>query len=81
MSERSAELRTVRERPRAVATAVVRQVRDDVPFMAGSIAYQAFASLVPIFVLRFLLVTVVGDPQQAHHGPLVAPHHPSSTGV
>lgn len=33
----------------------------NVPFMAGSIAYQAFLSLIPLLVLVFVLVTVVGD--------------------
>ena len=33
----------------------------NVPFMAASIAYQAFISLIPLLVLVFFLVTFVGD--------------------
>ncbi|MDQ2049011.1 YhjD/YihY/BrkB family envelope integrity protein [Natronolimnohabitans sp. A-GB9] len=33
----------------------------NVPFMAASIAYQAFISLLPLLVLVFFLVTIVGD--------------------
>ncbi|EMA46835.1 YihY/virulence factor BrkB family protein [Halobiforma nitratireducens] len=33
----------------------------NVPFMAASIAYQAFLSLLPLLVLVFFLVTIVGD--------------------
>ncbi|RQG97685.1 YihY/virulence factor BrkB family protein [Natrarchaeobius chitinivorans] len=33
----------------------------NVPFMAASIAYQAFISLIPLLVLVFFLVTIVGD--------------------
>ncbi|MHB9288680.1 YihY/virulence factor BrkB family protein [Halobacteriales archaeon Cl-PHB] len=55
-------LRSAADRPVATGRTVVEQVReDDVPFMAGSIAYQAFVSLVPLLILVFLAVTVVGD--------------------
>ncbi|ARS88336.1 YihY/virulence factor BrkB family protein [Natrarchaeobaculum aegyptiacum] len=37
----------------------------NVPFMAASIAYQAFISLLPLLVLVFFLVTIVGDEQFA----------------
>lgn len=37
----------------------------NVPFMAASIAYQAFISLIPLLVLVFFLVSVVGDEQFA----------------
>ncbi len=37
----------------------------NVPFMAASIAYQAFISLIPLLVLVFFLVTLVGDEQFA----------------
>lgn len=41
---------------------VLREARArDVPFMAGSIAYQTFVSLVPLLVLAFLLVALVDD--------------------
>lgn len=33
----------------------------NVPFMAASIAYQAFISLLPLLVLLFFLVTILGD--------------------
>ncbi len=36
-----------------------------VPFMAASLAYQAFISLLPLLVLVFFLVTIVGDEQFA----------------
>lgn len=66
MSELATELQTARRRPVETGKAVVEQIReDDVPFMAGSIAYQAFASLLPILILLFIVVTVVGDQQLA----------------
>ena len=66
MNELSAELERARNNPKKVAKSVVEQVReDDVPFMAASIAYQAFASLVPLLVLLFVAVTIVGDQQLA----------------
>lgn len=66
MTDLSAELETVRDSPKQTAKAVVEQVReDDVPFMAGSIAYQAFASLIPLLVLLFLAAALVGDQQLA----------------
>ncbi|WP_137290066.1 YihY/virulence factor BrkB family protein [Natronorubrum halophilum] len=37
----------------------------NVPFMAASIAYQAFISLIPLLVLVFFLVTIAGDEQFA----------------
>ncbi|MFC4543548.1 YhjD/YihY/BrkB family envelope integrity protein [Halosolutus amylolyticus] len=37
----------------------------NVPFMAASIAYQAFISLIPLLVLVFFLVSIVGDEQLA----------------
>ncbi|WP_247000256.1 YihY/virulence factor BrkB family protein [Halosolutus gelatinilyticus] len=44
------------------AKGVVSGIREkNVPFMAASIAYQAFISLIPMLVLVFFLVTVVGD--------------------
>lgn len=66
MSGASAVLGTTRERFERFARPVVEQVReDDVPFMAASIAYQAFASLVPLLVLLFVGVTILGDQQLA----------------
>ncbi|SFC32862.1 membrane protein [Halobiforma haloterrestris] len=44
------------------ARTVVNGIQDrNVPFMAASIAYQAFISLLPLLVLLFFLVTLVGD--------------------
>ncbi|MDL5363930.1 YihY/virulence factor BrkB family protein [Halalkalicoccus sp. NIPERK01] len=41
---------------------VAREVSEEnVTFMAGSIAYQAFVSLIPLLALLFLAVAVVGD--------------------
>lgn len=50
------------ERVRSFLTRVVTAVREEnVPFMAGSIAYQAFVSLVPLLVLAVFLVSLVSD--------------------
>jgi membrane protein len=55
---------TVRRRAGATVSfvrAVVREVRTkNVPFMAGSIAYSAFVSLLPLLLLVLLLATAVG---------------------
>ncbi|ELY98992.1 ribonuclease BN [Natrialba chahannaoensis JCM 10990] len=37
----------------------------NVPFMAAGIAYQAFISLLPLLVLIFFVVTIIGDEQFA----------------
>ena len=51
---------------RSVPRAVINEVREaDVPFMAGSIAYQAFVSLIPLLILAFVVVTFIGDEQLA----------------
>lgn len=39
--------------------------RTDVGFMAGSVAYQAFMSLLPLLVVLFLIVAVVAGPSLA----------------
>ena len=66
MSEPSIELEAVRDRPVGFLRTVVARVRDDdVPFMAASIAYNAFVSLFPLLVLLFIAVTIVGDEQLA----------------
>ena len=50
------------ERAGALARRVVAEVRaENVPFMAGSIAYQAFVSLVPLVALVFVAAAVAGD--------------------
>jgi len=66
MTEPSVELEAVRDSPVQVLQTVVARVRDDdVPFMAGSIAYNAFVSLFPLLVLLFIAVAIVGDEQLA----------------
>ncbi len=41
---------------------VYREIQDEnVTFMAAGIAYQAFVSLIPLLVLLFFLLTIVGD--------------------
>lgn len=48
------------------ARAVVDEIRtENVTFMAGSIAYQAFLSLLPLLILVFFVVSAVGDQQLA----------------
>ncbi|NKE37786.1 YihY family inner membrane protein [Natronococcus sp. JC468] len=50
----------------AAAKSVVGGIQEkNVTFMAASIAYQAFISLIPLLVLVFFLVSVVGDEQLA----------------
>lgn len=52
----------VREEGVPFVRRVVNEIREeDVPFMAGSVAYQAFVSLVPLLVLVFFAVSLVGD--------------------
>jgi membrane protein len=49
-------------RGRAVVRAIIKEVRaENVTFMAGSIAYHAFVSLVPFLLLVLFLVSRVGD--------------------
>lgn len=48
------------------ARRVLAEAREEnVPFMAGSIAYQAFVSLVPLLVLVFFAVSLVGGEELA----------------
>ncbi len=50
------------DRATALGRNVVAEVRaENVPFMAGSIAYQAFVSLVPLVALVFVAAALVGD--------------------
>lgn len=43
---------------------IVDQVRSkEIPFMAGSVAYYAFVSLLPLLLLAVLALSVFGDPQ------------------
>jgi membrane protein len=49
-------------RARTVLEAIVTEVRsENVTFMAGSIAYHAFVSLVPFLLLALFLISRVGD--------------------
>lgn len=44
------------------AKTVVKGIQEqNVPFMAASIAYQAFISLIPLLVLLFFVVSILGD--------------------
>jgi membrane protein len=53
-------------RTREVTTAVVREVRaENVTFMAGSVAYHAFVSLLPFLLLTLFLLTRIGGEQLA----------------
>lgn len=66
MVNNDVDAETVREEGVPFVKAVVNEVRDeDVPFMAGSIAYQAFISLIPLLVLAFFVVSLIGDEQLA----------------
>ncbi|WP_394742587.1 YihY/virulence factor BrkB family protein [Natronococcus roseus] len=48
------------------AKSVVAGIQEkNVPFMAASIAYHAFISLIPLLVLLFFLVSLLGDEQLA----------------
>ncbi|MDG5759481.1 YhjD/YihY/BrkB family envelope integrity protein [Natronococcus sp. A-GB1] len=48
------------------AKSVVTGIQEkNVPFMAASIAYHAFISLIPLLVLLFFLVSLLGDEQLA----------------
>lgn len=48
----------------SVLKAILREFRErDVPFMAGSIAYYAFLSLLPLLMLTFVIVSAIGNEQ------------------
>jgi membrane protein len=50
----------------SIVVSILREFRkQDVPFMAGSIAYYAFLSLFPLFMLVFLVVSFLGNEQLA----------------
>lgn len=52
------------ERAVSVARALVHELRTEkVPFIAGSIAYHAFVSLLPLLVLVLTVLQFVGNPQ------------------
>lgn len=50
------------ERGESFGRSVLQEIREEnITFMAGSIAYQAFVSLIPLLALIFLAAAVVGD--------------------
>ncbi len=50
----------------SIVGAIIREFRNrDIPFMAGSIAYYAFLSLLPLLLLVFLVVSSIGNEQLA----------------
>jgi membrane protein len=60
-------MRSRLEDAKPFASAVFAEVRaENVTFMASSIAYQAFVSLIPLLALVFLVVAVVGDQSLAN---------------
>jgi membrane protein len=53
-------------RGRAVARAVIHEIRtENITFMAGSIAYHAFLSLLPFLLLVLFVVSTLGDERLA----------------
>lgn len=57
---------TVEEEAVPFVKTVLTEVRKEgLTFMAGSIAYQAFVSLIPLLILVFFAVSLVGDEQLA----------------
>lgn len=61
MSTLSSRARRASARGKEVARAVVTEVRaENITFMAGSIAYHAFVSLLPFLLLALFLLTTVG---------------------
>jgi membrane protein len=50
------------ERPLSIVQAIVHELRaEKVTFMAGSIAYHAFVSMLPLLVLMLTVISTVGD--------------------
>ena len=50
------------DRAKSVGQDVIGEIKaENVTFMAGSIAYQAFVSLIPLLALVFILAAVLGD--------------------
>lgn len=50
------------ERPISIVRAIVHELRTEkVTFMAGSIAYHAFVSMLPLLVLVLTIISTVGD--------------------
>jgi membrane protein len=57
MADRSTDTRVT------VAAVVQEMRREDITFMAASLAYHAFVSMLPILLLLTLVASVVGDAQ------------------
>ena len=46
---------------------IVQDIQEkDIPFLAASVAYYAFVSLIPLLLLLVVAVTVIGGPQLAN---------------
>jgi membrane protein len=66
MNLSASRARRVGARGKEVASAVVTEVRaENVTFMAGSIAYHAFVSLLPFLLLTLFLLTRIGGDELA----------------
>ena len=66
MTSASARARRIGARSKEVTLAVVTEVRaENVTFMAGSIAYHAFVSLLPFLLLTLFLLTSIGGEELA----------------
>ena len=75
---------TVRRRAGATVSflrAVVHEVRTkNVPFMAGSIAYSAFVSLLPLVVLSLVVASALGGERLVNYVRSVTEGYLSPTG-
>jgi membrane protein len=83
MSLSASRARRVGARGKEVASAVVTEVRsENITFMAGSIAYHAFVSLLPFLLLTLFLLTRLGGDELAVRviEALVANLTPASAG-
>lgn len=53
-----------RQRARTVSKAIIHEIRvERITFMAGSVAYNAFVSLLPLLILLLAIVSTVGNQQ------------------
>jgi len=67
--------------PVRIVRGIVRVLRaKNVPFMAGSIAYSAFVSLLPLVLLLVIAASVIGGEQLASHVQNVTESYLSPTG-
>lgn len=57
-------MRVPRQRVTTVVRAIIHEIRvEGIPFMAGSIAYHAFVSLLPLLFLLLAVVSTIGNKQ------------------